>query len=82
MPHSSFDCVQGQVHDAELALTITDSYSQVQYPYTVALTQDVLVASIGEVSALSLAGFHQLDQLSETDHQLVETCQAAYRDVI
>ncbi|MEO1590287.1 MAG: hypothetical protein AAFU71_03230 [Cyanobacteria bacterium J06632_22] len=82
MPHSSFDCVQGQMGSTELALTITDSYSQEQYAYALALTQDTLIASTGEVSAFSLSGFQQLEQLSENDHRLIETCQAAYGDVI
>jgi len=82
MPHSSFDCVQGHIQDSELALTITDSYSQEQYTYALALTQDTLIASTEQVTGLSLSGFHQIDALSENDHRLLDACQAAYGDVI
>ncbi len=82
MPQSSFDCVQGEMRDAEMALTITDSYSQEQYTYALALTQDALVASNDGVAALSLSGFHQIDQLSDTDQRLLSTCLANYSDMI
>ena len=82
MPHSSFDCFQGGMDQSELALTITDSDSQERYTYAQALEQGALVASTGDVTEFSLAGFHQLEQLSANDHRLLETCQASYGDVI
>ncbi|MEO0540776.1 MAG: hypothetical protein AAFZ80_07905 [Cyanobacteria bacterium P01_A01_bin.105] len=75
MPLSSFDCVHGQMTDTELALTVTESYSQERYPYAMSFTQEALVASAGEASALSLDGFYQLDDLSDNDHRLIEACQ-------
>ncbi|MEL7501323.1 MAG: hypothetical protein AAFN18_02535 [Cyanobacteria bacterium J06554_6] len=82
MPHSSFDCVQGNLNSTELALTITDSYSQERYDYALSLSQDALIASTGEVSAFSLAGMHQIDTLSEDDLRFLETCQATYGETI
>lgn len=82
MPQSSFDCVQGEMRDSEMALTVTDSYSQEQYTYALALTQDTLVASTDGAAAFSLSGFHQLEQLSDNDQRLLNTCVNSYGDTI
>lgn len=46
MPRSSFDCFYGHLKAGELHLTITDSYDEVAYPYTVKLQAYKPVASV------------------------------------
>jgi hypothetical protein len=77
MPNSSFDCFQGRLEGSELAMTITNSYTQESYPYAVALATNDAIAAAGDVPApLSLEGFHQIDQLSENDLRILAVCKA------
>ncbi|NEP17954.1 MAG: hypothetical protein F6J97_13785 [Leptolyngbya sp. SIO4C1] len=78
MPYSSFDCVQGEIQNAQLSLTITDSYSQETYAYALGLEQTVQVASANGGAAMAIEGFHQIDQVSDRDYEILETCQAYY----
>lgn len=77
-PHSSFDCFQGQVSEAALTLSITNSYTLETYPYDIALISNDTVATTGQVgSSLQLDGFHRLYSLSNLDVSLLNTCKAA-----
>lgn len=77
MPYSSFDCFQGQLSNGELAMTITNSYTQESYPYAVALQSTEAIASAsGGASPLQLEGFHQLEAPSENDLNILATCKA------
>jgi hypothetical protein len=77
VPHSSFDCFQGQIQGNELAMMITQSYTQEVYPYAIALTTADAIASTGEaLSPLSLEGFHQITTVSDNDIRMLETCKA------
>jgi hypothetical protein len=78
MPHSSFDCVQGQIQENELALTITDSYSQEAYAYALDLSHNSTVASTENATELNIAGFFPLAAVSDNDQQILATCQAFY----
>lgn len=77
-PSSSFDCFQGQVQSGQLAMTITNSYTQETYPYSIALVSDTAIASTAPdaLQPLSLQGFHQIDALNDNDLRLLETCRA------
>lgn len=80
VPHSSFDCFQGQIQGNELAMMITQSYTQEVYPYAIALTTDDAIASTGEtLSPLSLEGFHQIATVSDNDIRMLETCKAYFQ---
>lgn len=77
MPNSSFDCFQGRLEGSELAMTITNSYTQESYPYAVALATNDAIAAAGEAPApLSLEGFHRLAELSENDLRILAVCKA------
>lgn len=82
MPHSSFDCVQGALQDTELALTITESYSQEVYNYALALDRDVSVASTGIASAVNIEGFHPIEDVSANDMEILEACKSFYDGAI
>ncbi|MBD0267770.1 MAG: hypothetical protein ICV77_05680 [Cyanobacteria bacterium Co-bin8] len=78
MPNSSFDCFQGEVQGPELAMMITNSYTQETYPFEVALVTNDAIASTSSstLAPLTLEGFHQLPNLSENDVRILETCKA------
>jgi hypothetical protein len=78
-PSSSFDCFQGQIQAGQLAMTITNSYTQETYPYSIALVSDSTVASAATdtLHPLNLQGFHQIDAINDNDLRLLETCRAA-----
>lgn len=78
MPSSSFDCVQGRIVDQQMALSITDSYSQETYSYALALNEPTVeVASQGGAIASppNIDGFYPLP-LREQDRAILATCQA------
>lgn len=79
-PSSSFDCFRAQIQAGNLAMTITNSYTQETYPYSIALVSDTAVASTtsDSLEPLSLQGFHQIDEINDNDLRLLETCRAAY----
>jgi hypothetical protein len=80
MPYSSFDCAQGQISNDQMALNVTNSYSQETYGYALALdTSAANVASQqGAVAVpVGISGFHPLP-VSDRDRELLATCQARY----
>jgi hypothetical protein len=77
MPSSSFDCFEGQLQGSELAMMITNSYTQETYPYGVALvTEDAIASANNTLAPLVLDGFHQIPTLSENDLRMLEVCKA------
>ncbi|RZM82475.1 hypothetical protein [Leptolyngbya iicbica] len=83
MPQSSFDCFQGYRDGNELALQITNSYTQEVYGYAIALvTDDLQVASTGNSDfVLALDGFYDLGTPGESELAILSTCQAHYSSV-
>jgi hypothetical protein len=79
MPQSSFDCFSGHIRGNELALQITNSYSQEIYGYAIALVApEDPIASVGTPEVpLQLDGFTDLGTAREADLALLETCRAA-----
>lgn len=77
-PRSSFDCFRGATKESQLALNITDSYTGETYPYAIALENTSLVASVGDISTNKpgLEGFHPIENISDRDRELLQTCQA------
>lgn len=78
MPSSSFDCVQGRIIDQQMALSITDSYSQETYPYALTLNEPIIqVASQNGLIASppNIDGFYPLP-LRAQDRAILATCQA------
>lgn len=85
MPNSSFDCFYGSVQPTEMALTVVDSYSLEAFPYEVALESADAVANVDGSSAsleLDIEGFHQLPELSESDHEILSVCQADVQEQV
>ncbi|MGJ3248572.1 MAG: hypothetical protein ACFE0I_21140 [Elainellaceae cyanobacterium] len=78
MPHSSFDCFRGELSARQLQLRVRDSYDQAIHPHALALQDDVNVASAEGTapSSIELVGYHQIQELSDTDHQILATCKA------
>ncbi|MEO1400080.1 MAG: hypothetical protein AAFV72_02370 [Cyanobacteria bacterium J06635_1] len=82
MPQSSFDCVQGQFQDTQLALTVTDSYSQDNFEYALGIERDTQVASTEGAVAMAIEGYHRIQQVSENDLRILDTCKAFYSEEI
>ena len=78
MPHSSFDCFQGRVDGSELALNITNSYTQETYDYAIAITPiDEPIATIGNAPVpIELDGFFDLGAARDAELSILATCQA------
>jgi len=78
-PSSSFDCFQGQVEAGQLAMTVTNSYTQETYPFSIALASDTSVAATtpDSLTPLNLEGFYQISSITENDLRLLNTCRAA-----
>ncbi len=75
-PRSSFDCFSGEVLPDRLAINIVDSYEGTVYPYSVALAADDALTAGSAASAYTLEGFHQLENLSDQDREILAICQA------
>lgn len=78
MPQSSFDCFQGHRDGNELALQITNSYTQEVYGYAIALVTDAapIAAANGTGLVLALDGFYNLGTPGESELAILSTCQA------
>lgn len=80
LPHSSFDCFQGQVQGDRLNLSITNSYDHSIHTYSLPVQIDSYVASAGEaiVPSVQLTGYHAITTLSDNDQRILATCQADF----
>lgn len=80
MPHSSFDCFDGEFQAERLALSVVDSYERTVHPFSVALGTNSSVATTGEAAIpVSLEGFHRINTVSENDQRILSTCQADFQ---
>ncbi|MBP0018745.1 MAG: hypothetical protein J7647_14515 [Cyanobacteria bacterium SBLK] len=77
-PHSSFDCFRGKTEAGELVLRVTDSYTGETFPYSIAIQDTSLLASLGDIhtSQPGLEGFHRIEEISDRDRELLQTCHA------
>jgi hypothetical protein len=77
MPASAFDCLQGEINNERLLLTVTDSYDQTAHSYALAV-QPTTTANAKPVSIglPNLAGYHQIQKIAANDYRLLETCKA------
>lgn len=77
-PHSSFDCFRGKTEEGELVLSVTDSYTGETFSYSIAIENTSLLASLGDIptSQPGLEGFHRIEEISDRDRELLQTCQA------
>lgn len=81
MPHSSFDCFQGEVQGDRFNLTLTNSYDQSTYAYSLPIQTDSYVASAVEIvpPTVQLNGFNPVQTVSDNDHRILETCKADFQ---
>ncbi|MEB3210950.1 MAG: hypothetical protein VKL39_06325 [Leptolyngbyaceae bacterium] len=84
MPYSSFDCFYGEVGSSHLNLTVVNSYEQASYDYSLPMASSEVAASgnAAPSGAPQLVGYHLIDGLSDTDHQMLATCRANYSSEI
>lgn len=76
-PASSFDCFNGQIVGQTLDLTVVNSYEQTEHPFSLAMeANDAVASQAGGATQWVPAGFHALAELSETDHTVLQVCQA------
>jgi len=83
MPQSSFDCFQGEIEGQQLAMQITNSYTQEVYGYAIALVANdapIAVANDTPVT-FELDGFHNLGAPRESEMANLATCQANFANV-
>lgn len=79
MPHSSFDCVYGEIAANRLDMTIVNSYGEGTYAYAVNLVDQSDVAGAESVSTdIGLEGFNQIEELTETDQSVLAVCLDNY----
>lgn len=77
-PRSEFSCVTGTVESQVLELSIIDPYSGESYAYPIEIQNRSLVAANGNPtsgSQVALAGYYELEHLSENDQQMLRRCQ-------
>jgi hypothetical protein len=81
LPHSSFDCFQGEFQGSRLDLMVVDSYSQTAHDYSIAIQQDGYIASSSDSVAVpvQIDGYHHISEVSENDHRLLDTCKADFQ---
>ncbi|MEM9809555.1 MAG: hypothetical protein AAF959_30270 [Cyanobacteria bacterium P01_D01_bin.56] len=79
MPSSSFDCFSGNVAPNRLDLTVIDSYEQTSHPYSLEAEPTVVA---GQAAEYTIDGFTPLSNLSDTDQQLLETCQTVQTNTL
>lgn len=80
MPQSSFDCFQGRIEGEQLALQITNSYTQEVHGYAIALAaSDEPVAAVDQAAMpLALDGFYNLGAPRDSEMRLLATCRANF----
>lgn len=78
LPRSSFDCFYGQVTSNELAMTVIHSYDRTAHAYQMGL-EPVAIASSETLDTQDLQfkpqGFHRIPELSDLEHEILETCR-------
>jgi hypothetical protein len=81
LPHSSFDCFQGQFQGDRLSLTVVDSYSQTPHDYSIAVQTNQYLASATNsvVLPVQIDGYQPIAQVSENDQRMLDTCKADFQ---
>lgn len=78
-PQSSFNCFDGRFNQQQLALRVTETYSEEVYTHAIALAPETsLVASNSLTAApveMGLEGMHAIEDLTENDERILAACQ-------
>lgn len=80
MPRSEFSCFQGTMTASNLEMIVDHPYEDTQYPYAIALDTTAPIASRNEQTsaAVTLKGYHPLEEISKNDQRMLATCQQAF----
>jgi len=81
MPRSSFDCFYGNLNTDRLAVTVVDSYENTPHPYDVAMAASTIAAT-HPIQDPEFEGFHRIDDISDNDYSMLETCKASYQQEV
>jgi hypothetical protein len=81
LPHSSFDCLEGEVQDDRLNFTLVNSYDRTVQAYSLPIQSDNYVASASEpmTAPIQLNGMHNISTISDNDQRILETCKADFQ---
>jgi hypothetical protein len=81
LPHSSFDCFQGEFQGNQLNLVVVDSYSRAAHDYSIAVQRDGYIASSNDswTIPVQIDGYHPISGVSENDHRMLDTCKADFQ---
>lgn len=81
MPHSSFDCFQGNLQPDRLAFNLVDSYSRKTFAASIPLETSPLVASSNGVpiDGVHLQGFHPIKTIAANDQRMLNVCKADFQ---
>ncbi len=75
MPRSEFNCFSGSLNSRQMNLSITDPYDGTKYNYAIALRVVSPIATNNRQSSeVTLEGYHRLDNLSDNDQRILNTC--------
>jgi len=81
MPRSEFSCFQGTMTASNLEMVVDHPYEDTQYPYAIALDTTAPIASRNEQTsaAVTLKGYHPLEEISKNDQRMLATCQQEFQ---
>ncbi|MDY6937741.1 MAG: hypothetical protein SWY16_08740 [Cyanobacteriota bacterium] len=81
-PRSVFDCFYGTRESQNLRLSVVDSYENTTYTYAVALSDSTVASAGNSIEKFDLQGFHRIEEISDNDTRILETCKASYQDEV
>lgn len=83
IPHSSFDCFQGEFQGNQLDMTVVNSYDRTTQGYSFAVQNNSYIASIDDPvsTPARLNGMYNLSEVSSNDQRILETCKADFQAI-
>lgn len=83
LPHSSFDCFQGEFQGNQLDMTVVNSYDRTTQGYSFAVQNDNYIASIDDPvsTPARLNGMYNLAEVSDNDQRILDTCKADFQAI-
>ncbi len=79
-PQSSFNCFDGRFNQQQLALRVTETYSEEVYTHAIALAPETSIVASNDLTAtpveMGLEGMHAIEDVTENDERMLAACQA------
>ncbi len=79
-PQSNFNCIDGRFANQQLALRVSDTYTQESYTYSLGLTQSTALLASRDLETVplevGLEGMHRIAELNDNDLRILKMCQA------